>query len=210
MKKIIVSVLFTILLSFCFAQTDTDAEGKTRKFRKELLFTGGSLLLSFGSNGTALGATPIFGYSLTRWLDAGLLFNFVYNSQRNLPDIYGNITDVKGRQNLFGPGAFMRIYPVKFLFAQIQSEFNFIRTKYIFPDNTPDYIVRTSPSSLLVGAGYCQGRFAPGEMFFYVSLLFDVAKNPDSPYVDDRGLGRVDVLPIIRAGIQIPLFQRSR
>jgi hypothetical protein len=58
-------------------------------------------------------------------------------------------------------------------------------------------------NSLLVGGGYCSGREGVGDMYYFFSILWDVSKVAQSPYVD--GLGRN--FPVIRAGLQIPLFQ---
>jgi hypothetical protein len=54
-----------------------------------------------------------------------------------------------------------------------------------------------------VGAGYTQGRIPGNNGFFYLSVLFDVSGNKNSPYTDNYGR----TIPIIRAGINIPLFK---
>jgi hypothetical protein len=61
--------------------------------------------------------------------------------------------------------------------------------------------------------GLAQGRQPGSNTFYYISLLFDVIKNPSSPYVDNvydpntHVLVRTDILPILRAGINIGLFE---
>ena len=57
-------------------------------------------------------------------------------------------------------------------------------------------------SSFLIGPGYASGR-DESKSFYYISVLFDVAKNINSPYVDAQGR----ISPIIRAGYNIALFQ---
>ena len=198
-----------------------NTEEPKKGFKKDKLFTGGGITLSISNNGTVMGATPVLGYSIAKWIDAGILFNFIYASQRHLTytDQNNNLyyTDDKVRKTLYGPGAFLRIYPVNFLFVQAQGEINFIREKIIYAPNTPLYISngaaskvdKFSPLSFLVGGGYCQGREDSGDMFYYVSILFDIAKDFNSPYVEQQYSDMsVNVLPIIRAGIQIPLFQK--
>jgi len=177
-------------------------EGTKGKFKKENLFTGGDLTASFYSGGTVLGISPYFGYSINRYIDVAASFGFNYVSERN----YFSDGD-KLRQNDFGPGAFVRIFPVHFLFVQAQYEHNFIRQKYIpTPGTGPDEIVRFDANSVLVGGGYTTGRRDGGNTFYYFSVMFDVARVAESPYVDADGRA----VPIIKAGINIGLFQEKR
>ena len=130
MKKIH-CISFYSLSFHAFSQSD---EGKREEkkvgFQKERLFTGGSATAGFSSYSTILGITPQFGYSLTNWADAGITFNLNYTSQRDYQD-YGD----KLRQTVYGPGAFVRLFPVNFLFASAQYEFNMIHLKYIPASN---------------------------------------------------------------------------
>jgi len=78
--------------------------------------------------------------------------------------------------------------------------------------NYQPYKETVDANSFLVGGGYCQGRQAGSNTFYYVSVLFDVIKNENSGYVDvvyDQVTGRrsVRAVPLIRAGINIGLFQ---
>jgi len=222
MKKIVV---FLVLINSFYAVKAQDEEksGDEKKggFKKENLFTGGGLTVSFSSYSTVLGASPVLGYSITKWLDAGIGFNFNYGSDRHLtyfvqtdpvnPNIgYYLTTDDKLRQTVFGPGAFVRAYPLKFLFAQALVEHNFIRQKIIYDNGAPSDKSNLSATSLLVGAGYCNGRQGIGDLFYYVSVMVDVAGNKNSPYLEETERGNINVLPIIRAGLQIPLFQGKR
>lgn len=206
--KYILLAFFTLTLGYnVHAQRDSTSETTEKKggFKKDHLFTGGGITLSFSSNGTVLGASPVFGYSITKWLDAGLVFNYIYATQRHYA-FYSY--DDKLRQTVVGPGAFIKIYPVHFLFVQGQVEKNFIRQTLIPDDSSiPRETYKVSATSFLVGGGYCNGREGTGDLFYYLSILFDVAKNKNSPYVEQTQSGNVNVLPIIRAGLQIPLFQ---
>ncbi len=212
MKKILLIALVTAVSLQVSAQDDDVKKGG---FQKDRLFTGGSVTLSFSNNGSVLGASPVFGYSITNWLDAGIVANFVFNSIRHVT--YYNpgsgqyyISDDKLRQFTYGPGAFVRVYPVRFLFAHAQVEHNFISRKLIFDNGLPSEKETTSATSLLVGAGYASGRESSGNVFYYVSLLFDVNKDPKSPYVEQTGSGSVNILPLVRAGLQVPLFQGKK
>ena len=219
MKNIIVLVLACFLSINLFAQEkemETVNESDEKKgFKMENLFTGGGIQLSFAGSTFIAGASPVLGYSINKWLDAGVVVNFTYYSNRHITyyspgtGLYYT-SDDKLRQTLFGPGAFVKVYPVKFLFLQAQGEINFISQKIIYADNFPTEKTKYNVPSLLVGAGYCNGRQGVGDLFYYISLLVDVVKDRNSPYVEQISNGKVNILPIIRAGLQIPLFQGKR
>jgi hypothetical protein len=203
MKKAIV----LLLLPLCFhlkaqdQDKDQDKEVKKHGFHKEKLFTGGSANVGFSNGATMLGITPQLGYSLTNWLDAGITFNLNYISQRDFFE-YGD----KMRQTTYGPGAFVRLFPVNFLFAGAQYEYNMIHQKYIPLSTSSNYVSGKSnfnASSLLVGAGYAGGRMKGENTYYYLSIMWDVLSDPHSPYIDN--LGRKS--PVIRAGYNIGLFQ---
>lgn len=198
-RKIILSVgLLLFSFSFLLAQKkEKDEEEKPTG--KENLFTGGSVSLAFYNNTFLIGASPVFGYSLTNWTDVGLVVNYNYTSYRDV-----NVFDDRLRQTVYGGGAFLKLYPVRFLFAQAQFEHNYIRQKYIPPNNGEISTARDDASSFLIGGGYTTGRFGRGGgPFYYLAVLFDVSGNTNSPYTDAYGR----TIPIIRGGIQIPLFQ---
>ena len=198
MKKLILALSFTCFVSGLLAQDEKDT--KKKNFKKENLFTGGSLTASFFNGATVLGLSPYFGYSLNKYMDIAFSMNFNYTSQRDYAE-YGD----KARQTVLGPGTFVRLFPVKFLFGQAEYEHNFIRFKYI-PASNGSYlpsIKNFDANSLLVGGGYTSGRGEGNNTFYYFSILWDVAGVAQSPYVD--GLGRN--FPVIRAGFNIGLFQ---
>lgn len=214
MKKWMLFFPALLFIMNAFAQ-ENENEEKGPWFKKERLFTGGGLQLSFSNNTFIVGASPVLGYSINKWLDAGISFNFTYYSNRHV--VYYNpntgfyfTSDDKLRQTLLGPGAFVRAYPVKFIFVQAQSEMNFISEKLIYADGTPNKKDHFEVPSLLLGAGYCSGREGIGDLFYYISVSIDVLKNKNSPYVEQISNGNVNILPIIRAGLQIPLFQGKR
>lgn len=203
MKKTLIILLAALVTLTAKAQYEKDDDEKKGGFKKENIFTGGSVTASFFNGSTVLGISPYFGYSINRFVDVAVSANYNYASQRDNV-VYGD----KLRQTIAGPGAFVRLYPVKFLFAQAQYEYNFIRQKYIALPNSgyQNETTKFKASSLLVGGGYCSGREDVGDVFYYFSVLWDIKKDINSPYTD--GLNRT--LPIVRAGLQIPLFQGGR
>lgn len=202
-----------LLLLLCssiqlFAQKEKDKDkeeekkegsSEKRKF-KENLFTGGTVSLSFFNNIFLIGGNPQFGVSPTNFMDVGIVVNYNYTSFRD----YSVIND-KLRQKDYGGGGFLRLYPVRFLFVQGQLEHNWLTQKYIPPAPSSAIEKRNYTSnSFLIGGGYTTGREGRGgRPFYYLSVMFDVMKELYSPYTDNYGR----TIPIVRGGIQIPLFQ---
>lgn len=212
MKK---AVLVLALISSFYAVKAQDEEKsvdeKKGGFKKENLFTGGGAIVSVGSYNTVLGASPVLGYSITKWLDAGIVFNINYAASRA---VYSNgynyiVSDDKIRQTILGPGVFARIYPVKFLFVNMQVEQNFTTEKLIRP-NTPTVKNKYDATSLLLGIGYANGRQGIGDFYYYISIMGDFSGNINSPYVGISESGKAVITPIFKAGIQVPLFQGKR
>lgn len=191
--------LLLALVACSMAGFAQDEQEPKKGFKANNIFTGGSISLSFGSRSFLVGGNPTIGYKLADWVDAGLVFNYQYTSFRDY-----NVVGDKLRQNIYGGGVFTRLYPVNFLFGQVQFEHNFLTLKYIPNDGSSTYKTKTSANSLLVGAGYTQGRF-PGvnNTFFYLSVLWDLADNDVSPYKDVYGRAT----PIFRAGLSIFPFR---
>jgi hypothetical protein len=202
-KRLVTLCSLCFLISSLFAQDKKDEkEEKEKGFKKENLFTGGSVSLAFYNNTFLIGASPVFGYSLGNWGDAGIVVNYNYTSYRDYYSVYND----KLRQSVYGGGVFVKLYPVRFLFAQAQVEHNFIKQKFI-PEVGATQTYKVDGNSFLIGGGYTTGRFGKGgPPFFYLAVLFDVSGNTNSPYTDSYGR----TIPIIRGGIQVPLFQGSR
>lgn len=193
MKKI-GFILLAFLSTTAFAQNFEE-----KGFKKENLFTGGSISLGFSNNSFQIGANPVFGYSLTPWMDAGIVVNYNYASFRDW-----NYYDDKLKQSTYGGGVFTRLFPARFLFIHGQFEQNFTRLKYEPAGGGASSSASVDGPSLLLGAGYTTNRYpGSGQPFFYMSLLFDVLQDPSSPYINSGG----SMLPILRAGVQVPLFQ---
>lgn len=110
MKKISI----VVLCFFIFLQTKAQDETEQKLFKKENFFTGGTLNLAFGSQVTNLGLSPFVGYSINKYVDVAASFGFNYVSTRDYPYLGDKV-----RQKLYGPGAFVRLFPMKFLFAQV-------------------------------------------------------------------------------------------
>lgn len=198
MKKIILAALLLTNVITVFAQEEKQAE-KKNGFKKENLFTGGSVIASFYSGGTVLGISPSFGYSINKIIDAGVVVNFTYTGERAY-------SGDKYRQYVYGPGVFARIYPINMLFVQGTFEHNFISITKKPAYGGPNQKYKVDANSFLIGGGYCSGREGVGSMFYYFSIMVDVIKDINSPYVVQLQDGSLTAQPIIKAGLQVPLF----
>ncbi|GAB3424988.1 hypothetical protein GCM10027516_26380 [Niabella aquatica] len=179
-------------------------------FKKHNLFTGGNVTASFYTGGSLLGASPVIGYKLNDYFDAGVVLNYVYNGARDWREVNDRF-----RRHIYGPGLFARAYPVPFLFAQAQLEHNFIAENYIAKPGSAYYQdgrFRANATSLLLGGGLSTGRNKGGTTFFYFSVLADVLKNRNSPYISVDNYGqpneRLRIVPVLRAGVSVGLFQK--
>ena len=191
------NILLIIGLIFFSLRTNAQDSIYKKKFDPENLFIGGSISLGLGgyNNEFVAGIHPHFGYTLAKWIDVATLINFEYNSSK---DIYNN----KYHNTTYGLGVLSRIYPVNFLFLQVEPEYNFIALKFI-PDVGSVQKLKVNAPSLLIGAGYVTSR-SDKNSFTYLSILIDVLKDPNSPYIDGNG----NSILVIRAGINIGLTTR--
>jgi hypothetical protein len=180
-------------------------DGDGNGFLKQNLFLGGSLGLGFGTDQFSVGVNPEIGYSLYRWLDAGVVVNFNYNSISADPTYTFN-NDEALKQFVYGGGVFARAFVLPFLFLTAQPEVNWISTTATYEGTGAPAAFKsnTSAGSLLLGAGY--SRRIIGQSSFYFALMFDVAGSPNSPYNDIYGHPE----PVIRAGFDIYLHGHNR
>ncbi|HYJ63730.1 MAG TPA: hypothetical protein VEV62_08305 [Parafilimonas sp.] len=202
MKKVFLCLLILISVKVLHAQDNYDNNNnndyESKGFKKENVFLGGSISLGFGSGNFGVGANPEIGYSLSQWLDGGVVFNLNYNSQRYY-DAYSGADIGKVSSFNYGAGVFVRAYPVNFLFVQLQPEENWINY------NTKDFSTnihlksKVNAASLIGGIGYSQRVVTQGSYFFMIGL--DLLTNENSPYRDSYN----HALPIIRGGFDVYL-----
>jgi hypothetical protein len=202
MKKLILSliILTTVkTLSAQYTYHDNDNE-ENKGFQQDHVFLGGALSLGFGSGSFAIGGNPEVGYSLSKWFDAGVIFNLNYYSQT----VYNGDGSTAYKQSSFnyGGGVFARAYPLPFLFLQIQPEHNWISYSANYGNQSDQH---TYSSNSLIGAiGYGQRVVGQGSYFFSIGL--DLLTNKYSPYLDGYG----HPYPIIRGGFDIYLHPSKK
>lgn len=189
----------TLLLAASFLITLTtfaqDEVPKTKGFNINRVFFGSSVNLGLSGNFFNIGLNPEIGYSLTEWLDAGIVVNLNYSSQRN--------SSYKETNFNYGAGGFLRIWPVNFLHLQIQPEYNWVSTSRSFNNSSLTQKYNFSAGSLLAGIGY--GSRQIGSRFSHFTIMIDLLSELNSPYRDQYG----GQLPVFRAGFGVYLKPKN-
>ncbi len=184
MKKLILSLLLlTKAVSLLHAQDEDKEKGG---WKSDHLFIGSGINLGF-SNGFIIGLNPEVGYSINKFLDAGIATNLTYITQRD------QFTNSTARYLALGGGPFVRIWPVRMIFIGGQYEYNAIS----YSEKINGVIgnkQKYNAGSLLVGLGY--GSRVIGQSQFYTSIMIDALNDINSPYRDEFGR----VLPVFRTG----------
>ncbi len=198
MKKLLLS-LFILSVLKGEAQNvppTYSGEGESGGFRKENIFIGGALNLGFAANTFGVGVNPEIGYSISKWLDAGLAFNFNYASQRADPYYNGN---VRQRNFSYGAGPFLRVYPVPFIFLTAQLEQNWSNINFKDYNSGTTSKFSYDATSLIAGIAYTQRII--GQSSFYTMIGLDLLNDPYSPYRDYNNRA----IPIIKGGFDFYL-----
>lgn len=198
-------LLATVLLvgATLFAQDEERNADEKKGFKKENLFSGGGITLGLGFGNTvstfSIGGSPVLGYNITPWWDAGIVANYVYTSYN-----YKNYSpSYKVKVSTYGGGAFTKIYPFRFIYLQAQYEHNFNRQRVVYGSGNST-LSKSEANSFLIGGGYAGTRDPYFKRpFFYIGVMADVSGDVNSPYVNAYG----NAVPMIWTGLQIPLFQ---
>lgn len=187
MRSIILSVLFLTIQQLAIAQmrvtdslTNTEPLKEKKKFDPSNLVFGGNLGASFG-NFTFINISPQVGYMFSPVITAGAGINYVYSSLKT-QDLNGNDL-YKQNFSYAGINLFGRFFPTNFLFVSLQPEVNYSWGKVTFENSDqPDIKQKTEwIPTLLAGAGIMLGG-SGGRGGFLLSLQYDLAQNPRSPY----------------------------
>ncbi|HEV9034958.1 MAG TPA: hypothetical protein VGQ51_00005, partial [Puia sp.] len=137
---------------------------------------------------------PEMGYALNKWLDAGIVVNFTYNSISADPAYNQNISS---KEFVYGGGVFARAWFLPFLFVTVQPENNW--TSITLKDETYGGTLRQNATAASVLAGIGYGGRGIGQGTFYLALMVDMLRNINSPYNDAYG----HPLPVLRAGFDV-------
>lgn len=197
--KYIFNFFFLICSIYSFGQESTERD---HSFKTENIFMGGSIGLGIGNGSFSVGGNPEIGYTIAKWLDAGIMFNLNYYS------FSAEVNNgIRQRTFNYGAGVFTRLYPVNSFFLTVIPEYNIISTtvKDIARYGTGEEVkTKTEAPSLLLGVGY--GTRDIGRGNFYTIIAFDAGNNTNSPYIGYYG----SKFPILRAGFNIYLSPKRR
>jgi hypothetical protein len=212
-----VKIIFNTLALLFVLNLSAQEASSEKTFSKENAFIGGSLTFNYNTQGFLIGINPMYGYTIRKWVDVAAVFNFQYNSLQ-LDQVATNyIRERKTTQ--VGTGLSTRIYPIEFLFLQVQPELNLLTGKERITtiSGTSQGKFNKLVPSMLVGAGMKRG-FQSGRTFAYASILVDIINNSNSPYrsLATNPLGGLvqtvsgNIVPIYRAGINLSLADLKR
>ena len=194
-QKILIVVLSIISINTCYSQTKTVVTNAD--LNPSPIFFGGGLVLGGGSGSFQIGLNPELVKSYNEYIDLGAAVNLYYSSFRSTnPD---NTTNSKFNQTQFGLGGFIRAWPIKQFFIQVQPEYNWTFSKakdFSTTGNSGSSSV--SAPSFLAGLGY-GNRNENG--FSYFSIMFDLINSRQAPY----SMGQATAQPIFRAGFGFPI-----
>jgi hypothetical protein len=187
-KRFAFILIFVSSLQVTYAQDD---HMPVKGFNKNRVFIGTSINLGLSNNFFNIGLNPEIGYSLTDWLDAGVVGNLNYFTQSS--------TFTKDKNVNYGGGGFLRIWPINFLHLQIQPEYNWISSSRTFNNGAPSTSFTNNTASVLAGIGY--GSRQVGSRFSHFTIMIDLLQEVNSPYRDQFG----DPQPVFRAGFGVYL-----
>lgn len=173
-RSFLVAIFLLAALPFIsHAQDETPTSGG---FDKSKLFFGGNFGMGFGSNSTLINVSPQVGYRFNRYLAAGAGVNFIYSSYR----YRYSVPEYKENFGVTGLNIFGRVYPIDYLFLQVQPELNYTWGKYKFYDGTADLKLDNKfVPSLLGGAG---AAIPAGRGSFIIMVQYDLLQNDRTPY----------------------------
>ena len=182
MKKIKHLLLAGIVMAIGFSaqaqeEKEIEKEKKESKFDKSRLFFGGNLGMSFGDM-TFINISPQVGYQFSQYFAAGGGINFI-SSSFTIRD-YNNNKLYKDSYSYAGLNVFGRVYPIPFLFAQVQPEYNYSWGKTKFYNGQPE--IKQDGSFvpvLLLGAG---AAIPAGRGRMIAMMQYDVIGDVRSPY----------------------------
>jgi hypothetical protein len=176
MKKYILTACLIAMFSVVAVAQDGDMEPEPerRGFDKEKLFFGGNFGLGFGNVSTLVNVSPQVGYRFNRYLAAGAGINFIYSSYKY------EWLDYKEQFGVAGLNIFGRVYPIEYIFFQLQPEANYTWGKQKALSSDVEYKLDSKiVPSLLGGIG---AAIPAGRGFFIISANYDLLQNERSPY----------------------------
>jgi len=162
MKRILLALIFPLFAFVGHAQDQTEEPKEEKKgFDKSRLVFGGDAAVSFGTQQTVIGASPILGYRLTDRYSAGIGGTYYYFR-------WGPCVS-----SIYGANLWNRYRINESLF--LQGEYHVMNVPGLF-----ETVSRANIQMLYVGGGY---RLRLGErVSMVITALYDVFDEPLSPF----------------------------
>lgn len=171
-KYLLTTCLLAMFSVVAVAQDEQEPESKG--FDKNKLFFGGNFGLGFGNVSTLVNVSPQIGYRFNRYLAAGAGINFIYSSNKY------EWLDYKEQYGVAGLNIFGRVYPIEYIFFQVQPEANYTWGKQKSLSSDAEYTLDSKVVPSLIGG---VGAAIPaGRGYFIVSANYDLLQNERSPY----------------------------
>lgn len=169
----------SILLFTTRALHAQEEEPMKKGFDKNKLFFGGSLGFGFGSYTTQINVSPQVGYRFNKYLAAGAGVNFIYSSYKY---DFGGGNYFRDNYTVAGLNIFGRVYPIEYIFLQLQPELNYTwgKRKYSYDNLPDDKLEGKLVPSLLGGVGAAIPTGGAGALI--VMVQYDLLDQERSPY----------------------------
>jgi hypothetical protein len=169
------------------------------------VFIGGNLVLGGGAGSFQFGINPEIFKRVNNYIDIGSATNIFFQSFN--PTLGNGLQGTSSRSFQLGTGGFARIWPLEKFFIQVQPEYNYTWSRFkdrstIDINSGASRSISFGAESILAGIGY--GTRSENGMTYF-SVMFDLLKNPNSPYRD--GFNRAD--PIVRAGFAFSIGSKK-
>jgi hypothetical protein len=204
MKKKLVSLLL-IALSNSFVVNAQEVVKTMPSMNAHPVFIGGNLVLGGGAGSFQFGINPEIFKRVNNYIDIGSATNIFFQSFN--PTLGNGLQGTSSRSFQLGTGGFARIWPLEKFFIQVQPEYNYTWSRFkdrstIDINSGASRSISFGAESILAGIGY--GTRSENGMTYF-SVMFDLLKNPNSPYRD--GFNRAD--PIVRAGFAFSIGSKK-
>lgn len=165
-----------LCLSVQWVQAQEEDQEPKKGFDPSKLFFGGNFGLSFGSY-TFVNVSPVVGYHFNKYFAAGTGVNFIYSNYKYY--LANGATAYTENSGYAGLNVFGRLYPIQFLFLQVQPEYNYSWWERKYPNGYPSDKFNGFVPSILLGGGVA---IPAGRGAFLVSANYDVVQDVRSPY----------------------------
>lgn len=171
------TLIFFFVCLFSAMQLIAQENEENRGLAKDRMFIGGNLGFGLGSQVSSVNITPQVGYYFTDWFAAGAGLNAIFRSYKEKS--FGDEVIYKENYGVAGLNFFARVFPVDFLFIEIQPEANQVWIKQKNYDPPLERKLSKTVPSLLGGAGVI---IPSGKGGLMIKMQYDLLQHDFNPY----------------------------